>query len=171
MKPQQQVMSPQDIVVLLKIITYGDAPWFQLAMADELYISQSEISKSLARSKFAGLLDTSGKKVSRLALMEFLKHGIRHVFPVRPGALVRGICTAHSAPPLNNTIASDAYYVWPSASGDVRGQCIIPLYASIPKAAKSDIQLYELLALTDALRIGRARERNLAVGELEKRIL
>lgn len=169
-KVQQQNISPQDIVVLLKIISYGDTPWQQLAMAEKLQISQSEISKSLARSKFAGLLDASGKKVSSLAIMEFLKHGIRYVFPVRPGAMVRGIPTAHSAPPLNSTIQSDESYVWPSAIGKVRGQSIVPLYASVTKAVKNDLLLYELLALTDALRVGRARERNLAIEELEKRI-
>ena len=32
----------------------------------------------------------------------------------------------------------------------------------MPDAARADTQLYELLALTDALRVGRPRERQLA---------
>jgi hypothetical protein len=62
-------------------------------------------------------------------------------------------------------------FVWPWAKGNVRGHSIIPLYSSVPEAARQDDKLYELLALVDALRIGRAREKNLAINELKKRIL
>ena len=134
-------------------------------------MSQSEISHSLVRSKFAGLLDDSGKKVMRLALMDFLQYALALVFPQKPGAVVRGIPTAHSAPPLNKEIDSEELYVWPSASGKVRGHGIAPLYPSVADAAMKDEKLYQLLALADALRVGRARERNLAVKELKERIL
>jgi hypothetical protein len=40
----------------------------------------------------------------------------------------------------------------------------------VPDAARSDPKLYELLALVDAIRVGRARERKLAESELEKRL-
>jgi len=59
MKSEQAVMRPHDIVVLLKIISYGSEPWLQKPMATELVISQSELSKSIARSKNANLLDNS----------------------------------------------------------------------------------------------------------------
>jgi hypothetical protein len=36
---------------------------------------------------------------------------------------------------------------------------------------QNDTQLYELLAMVDAIRVGRAREKNLAIGELTKRIV
>ncbi len=171
MKVQQQIISPQDIVILLKIVALGNNPWLQSSLAESLYISQSEVSKSLMRSKYAGLLDASGKKVSRLALMEFLQYGIKYVFPQKPGALVRGIATAHAAPPLNQLIKSEEIYVWPSGKGTIRGQSILPLYASVVDAVKHDENLYALLALVDALRVGRAREKELAIQELKKRIL
>ncbi|MGC6431737.1 MAG: hypothetical protein ACON5F_11905 [Jejuia sp.] len=171
MKEKQQVMSPQDIVVLLKIISYGDTPWFQEQLADALHISQSEISKSLKRSKFAGLTNHSGKKVFKMALLEFLQYGIRYVFPIQPGALIRGVPTAHSALPLSNTIVSEEHYVWPYGKGSVRGQAITPLYPSVVLAVQNDQKLYELLALVDALRVGRAREKEIAIKELKKRIL
>ncbi len=164
-------MKAQDIVILLKIIAYGDESWRQTSLAESLNMSQSEISQSLLRSKFAGLLDGSGKKVMRLALMDFLQYGLTYVFPQKPGAVVRGIPTSHSAPPLKKEILSDEDYVWPSANGKVRGHSIVPLYPSVVEAAQKDSKLYELLALTDALRVGRARERNIAVQELKKRIL
>jgi hypothetical protein len=38
-------------------------------------------------------------------------------------------------------------------------------------AVKIDSKLHELLALVDALRVGKAREKELAIVELKKRIL
>ncbi len=51
-----------------------------------------------------------------------------------------------------------------------KGFAVEPLYTSVPMAAKADPALYELLALVDTLRVGRARERNLAEEELKKRL-
>ena len=45
-----------------------------------------------------------------------------------------------------------------------------PLYRTAPIAALRDPAFYEYLALADALRDGRARERKLAEGELHKRL-
>jgi len=163
-------MRPQDVLLLLKIICMDNDAWGQKPTAEALGMSQSEVSQSVARSKFAGLLDPKGKKVMRMALLEFLQHGLRYVFPQRPGAVVRGVPTAHSAPPLNTEIQSTEAYVWPYGKGTVRGHGIEPLYPTVPMAVQQDAALYELLALTDALRVGRARERQLAVEELRKRL-
>jgi predicted XRE-type DNA-binding protein len=171
MKAKQPIMSPIDIVVLLKIVTYANASWKQEQLAEALYISQSEVSKSLVRSKFAGLIDASGKKVFKMALLEFLQFGIKYAFPQQPGAIVRGIPTAHSAAPLNDTIVSKDHYVWPYGKGDVRGQAITPLYPSVVDAVQKDKKLHEFLALVDALRVGRAREKEIAVTALKDRIL
>jgi hypothetical protein len=171
MKTHQQIMKPQDIVILLKIISMQNNSWNQLQTAAALGMSQSEISESVARSKFAGLLDTKGKKVMKLALIEFLQYGIKYMFPQRPGAIVRGIATAHSAAPLNTIIVSDEHYVWPSGKGNLRGQAITPLYPSVTEAVQKDEALHELLALVDAIRVGRAREKEIAIKELKNKIL
>ncbi len=164
-------MKPQDVVILLKIIALDTDDWQQKPLSDALKMSQSEVSQSVARSKFAGLLDGTGKKVMRLAFFDFLQYGLTYVFPQKPGPVVRGLPTAHSAAPLNSVIVSEESYVWPWAKGKIRGHCIVPLYSSVPDAAAVDVKLYEMLSLTDALRIGRARERDLAIIELKKRIL
>jgi len=83
---------------------------------------------------------------------------------------VRGLPTAHSAAPLNEEIDSHEDYVWPYAHGHVRGHGIIPLYATVPEAALEDEKFYALMALTDALRVGRTREKNLAIQKLKKLI-
>ena len=94
-------MRPQDVPILLKILSYDRArqSWQMKNLASDLRISPSEVSESLNRSVEADLLDGKKKRVNRLALNDFLMHGIRYVFPQRPGALVRGMNTAHSAWP------------------------------------------------------------------------
>ncbi len=170
MRQHQISMKPQDVVVLLKVIALNNDNWQQIPLAYSLKMSQSEVSQSVARSKFAGLLSDSGKKVMRQALYDFLQYGLAVVFPVKPGAVVRGIPTAHSTIPLNKEISSGEDYVWPFAKGNVRGHGITPLYATVPQAALDDEQLYALLALADALRVGKIREKNIAVQELKNRI-
>ena len=44
------------------------------------------------------------------------------------------------------------------------------IVVSVPRAVKTDPELYDLLCLVDALRIGRARERALAEQELSQRL-
>jgi hypothetical protein len=163
-------MKPQDIVILLKIAALDADTWQQKPLAEALCLSQSEVSQSVARSLYAGLLMNNGKMVVRSALREFLQFGIAYVFPQKPGNMVRGMPTAHSAQPLAGLIDSAEQFVWPYAKGTVRGQAIAPLYHSVPDAAAKDEQFYELLALTDALRVGKARERSLAIEELKKRL-
>jgi predicted transcriptional regulator len=62
MKGNQVTLNPLDIAVLLKIASINNSSWQQKPLAEALQLSQSEISKSVARSKFAGLLDLTGKK-------------------------------------------------------------------------------------------------------------
>jgi len=171
MKYRKSNMHPQDILILLKIIALEGREWFHHTLATDIGLSQSEVSQSLNRSLFAGLIDAKRKKVMRMALYEFIVYGIRYVFPEQPGAVVRGMPTSHSASPLKKHFLDVEAYVWPSAKGTVRGQAITPLYPSVLLAAEKDEKLYELLTLVDAIRVGRAREKELAVKELEKILL
>ena len=172
MKQKQTVLSPLDILILLKIISLGENRWFQTDIAETLGISQSEVSKSLKRLKTSWLLAPNNSIViMRENVLEFLRYGIKYIFPQWPGSIVRGIPTAHSAPVLNDEIVSNENYVWPYAKGRVKGQSITPLYPTVPKASVNDKKLYELLALIDAIRIGNAREKELAYKKLKNRII
>ncbi|MEM6631824.1 MAG: hypothetical protein AAF694_19265 [Bacteroidota bacterium] len=155
-------MRPHDVVILLKIVAKGKEAWFMKEIAYELGISSSEISESLNRSVFAGLLASDKKRLMKKAFLDFLLFGFRYVFPQQPGRLVLGMPTSHSASPLINHIQSNELYVWPYIHGKVRGQLIQPLHPNVPQACQKDAKLYELLSLSDSLRVGRARERNLA---------
>jgi hypothetical protein len=164
-------MRPQDIVVLLKLISLGNSTWQQKDLANGLLMSNSEISESLNRSQISGLLDRMKKKVHRLSMMEFLEHGIKYVFPQLPGTLVTGLPTAHSHPVFASKFASEIDFVWPFGKGKVRGLAIQPLYKTVPEAALLDEKLYLLLACTDVIRVGRTREIKIAIEILKGMIL
>ena len=86
--------------------------------------------------------------------------------------MVRGVPTGASAAPLRSRLLQDTEppTVWPYAEGKVRGISLSPLYKGAPKAALRDPKFYSVLALCDAIRSGRTRERNLAVELLGEEI-
>lgn len=163
-------MRPQDIVILIKIAAKGKQSWLMKDLSIELSISPGEVSESINRSVLAGLLAQDKKTLMKQTLLGFLEHGLQQVYPQQPGALVRGLPTSHSAPPLNKLISSDEPYVWPYAEGKIRGQAIEPLHPKLPEACLKDELFYELMALCDALRVGKAREKKIAIEILKERI-
>lgn len=108
--------------------------------------------------------------IAREALSDLLLHGAQFVFPAVTGPLARGIPTAHASPAMRDFFvqSDEPPPVWPYAKGTVRGMALQPLYPSVPRAAEKDSRLYEALALFDALRIGRSREREFATAALQK---
>lgn len=160
-------MRPHDVVILLKIIS-SDKNWMNKDLATSLFISNSEISESLNRSKIAGLISPDKRVVFKTALYNFIEHGLKFVFPAEPGPVIRGIPTAHSAPILKDYFVSEGNYVWPSAEGKVKGEAITPLYPNQILAAMKDDALYDKLALLDTIRVGRVREQKKALELLKK---
>jgi hypothetical protein len=159
-----------DVFVVLKFLAGGAGKTY-LQLSKELAMSASEVHAAARRCVAAGLLDEQTHAVLRKPLEEYLLHGVRYAFPAKRGPVVRGLPTAYAAPPLSLEIsADDLPPVWPDAEGTTRGFAVEPLYRSVPRVARSDPQMYELLALVDALRLGRARERKAAEDELRKRL-
>jgi hypothetical protein len=164
-------MRPQDVVILLKVLTIADPNWQYRDLASSLFISVSEVSESLNRSQMAGLVDAGRRRVHRQSLMEFIEFGLHYVFPQFPGSMVTGIPTAHSYSFYAAKFASEMNYVWPDDNGTMRGLSILPLYKTVVKAVKQDDELYKLLASIDIIRVGRVREMKVAIAELKKTIL
>ncbi len=164
-------MRPQDIVVLMKIIALQRTDWRNIDIANAIRISPSEVSEALNRCKIARLIDSKKRKVNNNSLIEFLIYGLKYVFPIEPGAIVKGIPTAHSASPIKEYISlGKDVYVWPHAKGSHRGQAIEPLYKTLPGVVQDDELFYELLAIIDTIRVGRVREIEIAIVELNKRL-
>jgi DNA-binding Lrp family transcriptional regulator len=167
-------LKPQDVVVALKLCGYPSGRPPISIVASDLGLSPSEVHGAIQRLRNSKLLHGPAlkDKPNISALEEFLVHGLKYVFPAEHGEVMRGIPTSYAAATLKSEIAvsSDLPPVWPWHDGDTRGVGLAPLYKSVPHAALRDPALYQLLALVDAIRDGRARERNLAERDLVHRL-
>ena len=164
------VLKGQDIVILMKLAEHSEVWASYAALGVDLCMSQSEVHAGVSRLALSGLVDAETKRVKTAAALEFLKHGLKYVFPLeRKGGLCRGVPTAHAAPCAEGVFTGDGEPppVWPDAAGSVRGLGVTPLHRGVPAAVQKDKRLYELLALTDLLRGGRARERQWAEQRIE----
>ncbi|MCR9161315.1 MAG: MarR family transcriptional regulator [Nannocystaceae bacterium] len=161
-------LQPRDVLVALKLALREaeDEPSYA-ALAADLGLSSSQVHVSVGRAALARLVDRDDKRARFAELREFLLHGIKYMCPAEFGPVARGIPTAHSAAPLRDLLVdSGEPLVWADPQGELRGQSIEPLHRAAPGAALRDARLHAGLALIDALRGGRARERKLAAEEL-----
>ncbi|MBB1487541.1 hypothetical protein [Oceanospirillum sediminis] len=146
------------------------------ALEQETGISKSQISLSINRCIEIGLAIRERKngflRANRKELLSFIYYGIKYVFPVKPGQLTRGISTSFDAPILKGKLmsAGENKLVWPDAKGKTKGLSVEPLHKSCTYAATRDPEMHALLALTDAIRLGAPRERELAYKMLEKEL-
>jgi len=199
-------LKPQDFLVALKLVAWGEQRWTYARLAQELGISVSEAHACIKRGLQAGLLvdtallapppeATPGVQeaaavyrvrarprrakaamatnadnpacVNSRNLAEFAVHGAKYAFPADKLPVSVGVPTSHGAPAFAGVFAPGSDdWVWPHPNGTVRGQGLEPLHPSVPFAAMQDAKLYEMLALFDALRVGRARERGMALKRL-----
>ncbi len=166
------VTKPQDILVGLKLALSSEGGKSFAVLAKELGMSASEVHASVGRLEEARLLEGESRSVRRKPFVEFLLHGVPYAFPAAAGEMTRGVPTAWAAPVMAGKVASSDVEapVWPDPNGTKKGLAVEPLYTSAPFAAKNDPALHDLLALVDALRLGRARERAIAAKEIEHRL-
>ncbi|MFT7620452.1 MAG: hypothetical protein ACI97A_004109 [Planctomycetota bacterium] len=164
-------MKGQDLMILLDLVAYpADRRKPYAALGVELHLSASQLHASTKRLISARLLGNDRAPRPR-AVLEFVQHGLKYMFPVEVGGLALGLPTAWSAPPLDQELSSKEVVVWPHPRGKVQGFEVKPIHKVVAEVAMHRPKLHELLALVDCLRIGRARERRMAEAELKKRIL
>lgn len=167
-------MKPQDILILLKLISLGSRNSTYAVLAKSLHMSPSEVHAGLRRAQQARLYAEITCQPIRRNLSEFLIHGAKYAFPPVMGSKTRGVLTSYAAPVFSDLLEVDDDSlppVWPSAEGEVVGLAFAPLYKSVPLAAAEDSALYDLLCLVDAIRSGKVREQALAADLLESRII
>jgi hypothetical protein len=168
---QQSIsLKPQDVALLVKLLSLKEAQWRQTDIAAALGLSQGEIAKALSRLAKAKLIQD--KRVNRTAALEFILHAIKYVFPAEIGPLVAGVPTGISSPMHQKMVVQhdEDPYVWPSVNGSMRGQMIKPFYPYLADAALKDLKFYGIMSAIEILRVGRARERRLAEQYLERKI-
>lgn len=168
-------MKPYDVIVALRlaIASEDDRARPTSWLAKSLGLSTSRIHESLRRLHRVRIVDPAGNRVVESQLLEFLEHGIRFVFPADVGAVTRGFPTASSAPPLADVFPdgdAESRFVWPHASGTVRGSAIAPLHSGVPAIAEDDPAMYRLLALVDAARLDDPRLRREAIAALKSEL-
>ena len=161
-------LHPIDVAIALSLVEAPRATFQQVA--EMLGISSSTAHGAIARLRQAGLVKKESVEVVRSALLEFLEHGVRYAFPAVVQAEGRGVPTAHAGPLLRDAIVADFPFVWPAAGGAALGPSIAPLFRQAVELPSRNPGVYALLTLVDALRVGRVRERELAIGLLRNRL-
>ncbi|WP_374315336.1 hypothetical protein [Aquabacterium sp.] len=169
-------LKPQDLLVLLKVAAHSPQRWTYAALGDSLAMSASETHASVKRAVASGLAVAPSRSEwspVRPNLLEFVLHGARYIWPATPGPIKRGVPTAFGAEPLAShlAVAPGEAPVWAHPEGPAKGPTLSPLYRTAPQAALADPALHRLLALLDALRTGRARERSLAAKLMEAELM
>ncbi|MBK7047512.1 MAG: hypothetical protein IPH48_13600 [bacterium] len=167
-------LKQQDIYVILKILSQPGERWSYVSLSESLRLSPSETNAAVKRAIQCGLMrpafgTESNPQPMAAALLEFLAHGIRYVFPIQPGGLTRGVATGFAAPGLQMLMSeSDEHMaVWPWAGGDCRGYAMSPLFRRAPEAVQDHPQFHAMLALTDVLRQSSPRGREVAIMKLK----
>jgi hypothetical protein len=169
------LLKPLDVVVSVKAAVM-EGPWTIAQMAASLGMDNAQVFRAAKNAAAAQLLiaDPKATKAAyrphRAALLELLVHGIKYMAVPARGSLTRGMPTAHGAPPMAGRISADAEAipVWPTPEGRIRGESFSPLHRCVPGAAARDPRFYQAMALVDAIRGGRARERTMGAALLEE---
>lgn len=160
--------APFDIALALRLLS--PAGTF-VELADELGVAPSQVHSALTRLARAGLLKPGTRATNARALTEFALYGVRYAFPVTKGSLAFGVPTAYSTSPLAAEVDAVDVVVLPAAVPDaVQGFAITPLYRGAAGLAARVPQLFEMVALVDAIRLGDPRIRLAARTRLEQRI-
>jgi len=169
-------LKPQDVLVACKIFAQNllRAECLYVSLAEDLGLSTSTVHESVERCRKSLLLLPSGWNVSAKYLRDLLVVAVPRVFYAVRGGVGRGLPTSVHAPVLAGKFkATGLPVVWredDAPEGLPEGQGLEPLYPTVPAACRLDNVLYELLALSDVMRIGSASERTLAVDLVDRRL-
>lgn len=175
MRPDKQpILKPFDFVLAAKIAVHSNTDFRLAQLAQTFNVSLSTIHASLIRAEAARLLSRSSGhfRAIRPSLQEFAISGLKYAFPAVMGPSTRGVPTSIGTPILAKHFEPGGILVpvWPHPEGKVFGSELVPLHPSVPRAALEDDRFYEILGLVDAVRIGAAREREIAISELQAKL-
>ena len=161
------MLKPQDVLVACKLFTLGEAEWPVRRLAGSLSISVGETHAAIERGKAAGVLGIPRGRlnVGRRKLIDLVTVAVPQVYYAVRGSVELGVPAAMHAEPLEGVFSRDGRpipLVWASDLGTVRGESLLPLYPTVPRAVQHDPALHRLLALVDVVRIGDAKDRRLS---------
>lgn len=156
-------LKPQDTLIVLKhwSLRLSQQHLAVRDLAESIGISASEVSKGGKRLLAARLLvERDGVFFSEQnALLEWLSYGVRYAYPAQQVGYGRGMPSAWNCPLVKSDISPPSpAFVWSVPGGEVEGVLLEPFYTSVPFASTHDKALYHVLALVDAVRVGKPRE-------------
>lgn len=171
------MLKGQDIAVLIKLLLKQRAKEkveFK-RIAYEVFISQSEVTKSIQRlekSKLIVRYSDERLELNKHALEELFIYAVKYLFPAEINIATRGMAAAYSSPGIKTQILSEDTYVWPYINGDIKGLALTPMYKTLPDALDrtEDNDFYEIISALDIIRMGGRRENKIAKEILEKYI-
>ena len=162
-------LRPHDVCVAIQRVLNPNQTFRELAA--DVVLSVGEAHNATKRLEKSRLVLPEHGHVNKRALLEFLVSGVPYAFPPELGPETRGVPTAHSGPVLSEMLDSIERIVWPSPKGKSRGLSLKPLCKGAPALPEKNPRLYEWLTVVDSLRIGRARDRQMAKDYLERELL
>jgi hypothetical protein len=169
------MLKPQDVLTACKLFSAELArrEWTYNMLAAELGLSAGEAHNSVDRCRASGLL-LPAREVSRSNLRTLLVAAVPRIFYAEPklGAVGLGVPTSVHAGVLREAFSrsTTVAVVWPCDDGTKKGECLEPIYRTVPHAARRDPVVYELMALADVMRIGRSEDRQRAADLVDARL-
>jgi hypothetical protein len=173
-------LKAQDVLVACKLFALGESSWTYTSVATAVEISVSEVHDALKRCRAAQLVvpmrDT--EVVSKKHFYDLLVFAVPRIFYAVRGSLDMGWVTGAHLPTLlpefdglrPGSLKDGLPLVWPDSKGTTRGETLLPIYPTVPEAARKDEALYEMLALLDVVRLGDHKYKKKAMELLAKRI-
>jgi hypothetical protein len=181
------MLKPLDLLLTLKLLALEEAqksgapidsgrvrerrtPYPPLSfekLGDSLAVSASQVHAAAQGAKRSRLI-RENFEVRRTALALAIQ-SVAIYIPGELGGSCRGIPTSLASSTIERYVLyrEGTQPVWPSETGDTVGLKLNPIHRAVPVAVADDPTLYRLLALIDALRVGRAREREFAHQEFQ----
>jgi hypothetical protein len=165
------VLKPQDVLILSKLIVCKSNPILQKDLSETLHISRAEISFGFERLKNANLISEDKKNVNQLASLEFLQHALKYLFPVEKGGIDRGYAIGPSFTFFKKKVVhgEELPFIWPDANGPEKGMTIFPFFKKLVRASNNDEKLFHFLNVIEIFRgVGGIRHQKEAIKELER---
>jgi hypothetical protein len=173
-------LKAQDVLVVCKLFTLGEGSWTYVSLASAVGISVSEVHDALKRCRAAQLVvpNSDVEIVSKKHFYDLLVFAVPRIFYAVRGSLDTGWPTSVHQLSIRDefegrrlgSLKDELPTVWPDPKGSTRGETLLPIYPTVPEAALKDAKLYELLALTDVLRLGDVKYKKKAAEILERKI-
>lgn len=165
-----QALRGVDVLVVLGLLRHRAGEWTVRMLARELHMPLATVQRSLGRLGTTPAFDLERRHVDIAGCEELFGHALAFIAPASLGKSTRGTPTAWAVPALAKRlrVSADAPQpVWPQPRGRVRGVAVRPLHAGVLALAAADPEMHELLALTDAARLGDAKVSKRALGLLQ----